>query len=148
MGFKSVQVRAGVGMKIVDGTLQRKQSQAKVSAKAPISAGKKMTGPPGSISSTTPAAAGAAAVGGGDATRMTPEFVRMRPALYLSAWAAMVEASAFEVDASGDIAPAFVQVWYRALLYCGRRCDVACVDCCVSKYFFLVYLECFFCSVA
>ncbi|CAM9312609.1 unnamed protein product, partial [Laminaria digitata] len=109
MGLKSVQVRAGVGMKVVDGTLQRKQSLAKVPPKAPISTGKKMAGPPGSISSATAAGAAAAGAGGGDAARMTPEFVRMRPALYLAAWAAMVEASAFEVDASGDVAPAYVQ---------------------------------------
>lgn len=138
MGLKSVQVRAGVGMKVVDGTLQRKQSLAKVPAKAPISAGKKNTGPPGSISSATAAAAaaaGAAGAGGGDAARMTPEFVRMRPALYLAAWAAMVEASAFEVDASGDVAPAFVQVC-GVVLYCiGRGVVILVFYCWVWKLF-------------
>lgn len=108
MGLKSVQVRAGVGMKVVDGTLQR--SRATAPSKSSISAGKKMAGSQGSTSSSAAAAAAAAAGAGGDAARMTPEFVRLRPALYLAAWAAMVEASAFEVDASGDVAPAFVQV--------------------------------------
>ena len=138
MGLKSVQVRAGVGMKVVDGTLQRKQPLAKLPAKAPISAGKTNIGPPGSISSAT---AIAAAAGGGDAARMTPEFVRLRPALYVAAWAAMVQASAFEVDASGDVAPAFVQVCC-AVLYCVWRGAVSLV---VLRCMFCLFFVCWFC---
>ena len=133
-----MQVRAGVGMKVVDGTLQRKQPLAKLPAKAPISAGKTNIGPPGSISSAT--AIAAAAAGGGDAARMTPEFVRLRPALYVAAWAAMVQASASEVDASGDVAPAFVQVCC-AVLYClARRCEFGCVTMYVLPVFRLLVL--------
>ena len=87
MGLKSVQVRAGAGMKIVDGTLQRSPSLSTAAA-APTTVGGGEDG------------AGAAA---------TPEFAAVRPALYGMAWAALVEASGFEADASGDVAPAFVQ---------------------------------------
>lgn len=86
-GLKSVRVRAGAGMKIVDGTLQRS---------------------PSSLGSVAGVGAGAAEDGAG-ATAATPEFAAARPALYAMAWAAMVEASGFEVDAGGDVAPAFVQ---------------------------------------
>lgn len=145
MGLKSVQVRAGVGMKVVDGTLQRKQSLAKVPAKAPTSAGKTNMGPPGSISPATAvtAAGGAAGAGGGDAARMTPEFVRLRPALYVAAWVAMVQASAFEVDASGDVAPAFVQVC-GTVLYCVWRDIVSLVVVrCLFCLFFVYWLRLF-----
>lgn len=82
MGLKSVQVRAGAGMKIVDGTLQKSQI----------------------------AKPGAAPGQDADAAAMTtPEFAAVRPALYKMAWGAMVEASRFKVDESGDIAPAFVE---------------------------------------
>lgn len=92
MGLKSVQVRAGAGMKIVDGTLQRSPSLVGAAAAAPAAAG------PGAAAGAEDGAAAA-----------TPEFAAARPALYGMAWAAMVEASRFGVDASGDVAPAFVQ---------------------------------------
>lgn len=92
MGLKSVHVRAGTGMKIVDGTLQRSPSTSENSV-----------GPGG----VPPARVKAA---------MTPEFAHVRPKLYRAAWEAMVAASSFEVDESGDVAPAFVQV-------CLVRCE-------------------------
>lgn len=91
-GFNSVQVRAGAGMKIVDGTLQR--------APAVFS---RSTGDRKGITAE-------AAAGSGEAMSMTPEFTRVRPVLYQAAWETMVEASKFDVDDNGDIAPAFVQV--------------------------------------
>lgn len=95
MGLKSVQVRAGAGMKIVDGTLQRSPSLGRTAGAEDGGAG------------ATAAAAAAA----------TPEFAAVRPALYAMAWAALIDASKFEVDTSGDVAPAFVQglaVVYKA----------------------------------
>lgn len=97
-GLKSVQVRVGTGMKIVDGTLQRSKSST-----ASISSSSRR----GSASASR---AGEAPEVGGLMTT-SPEFDRARPALFRAAWASMVDASEFRVDESGDVAPAFVQVW-------------------------------------
>ncbi len=106
-GLKSVQVRAGTGMKIVDGTLQRSPTSSREHHHPAASGGKPAgvggAGVAGGTAAVTAAAAAAAAAAA------TPEFFAVRPALYAMAWAAMVEASAFEADAGGDVAPAFVQ---------------------------------------
>lgn len=104
MGLKSVQVRAGAGMKVVDGTLQRAPSTSSRVAKA--SGTSRGNRSPGS------AAASAAA-----ARTWTPEFVRVRPSLYMAAWAAMMDASRFDVDESGDVAPGFVQAREGGCIY-------------------------------
>ncbi|CAM9468256.1 unnamed protein product, partial [Ectocarpus sp. 8 AP-2014] len=96
MGLKSVQVRAGAGMKIVDGTLQRSSQQ-------PARAG---GGRGGNNNNNNPAAERG---GEGAQTETTPQFSAARPALYAMAWAAMLEASGFEADSGGDVAAAFVQ---------------------------------------
>lgn len=96
-------------MKIVDGTLQRApavpSSGSGVTGKSPRSSGARKDKAAAAV-----AAAAVAATGSGVAMNMTPEFTRVRPVLYQAAWEAMVEASKFEVDDSGDVAPAFVQV--------------------------------------
>lgn len=79
-------------MKIVDGTLQRAPAVSSMS-----------TG-------DRKGAKAEAAAGSGVAMNMTPEFTRVRPVLYQAAWETMVEASKFDADDNGDIAPAFVQV--------------------------------------
>lgn len=104
MGLKSVQVRAGAGMKIVDGTLQR-SPPSRPAATGKFGGGGRTLG--GGAAATV--AAGVAGDEGTGASTTTPEFAVARPALYVMAWAALVEASRFEVDASGDVAPAFVQ---------------------------------------
>ncbi|CAN0140383.1 unnamed protein product, partial [Ectocarpus fasciculatus] len=97
MGLKSVQVRAGAGMKIVDGTLQRSSQQQ------PARAGGRGGG--NNNNNNKPAAER----GEGAETESTPQFSAARPALYAKAWAAMLDASGFEADSGGDVAPAFVQ---------------------------------------
>lgn len=99
MGLKSVQVRAGTGMKIVDGTLQRAASTSAASSR---------TGTAGSPSSGT-------GKGESELTVPSPEFDRTRPVLYRAAWESMVAASGFLVDESGDVAPTFVQVIVRCV---------------------------------
>lgn len=104
MGLKSVQVRAGTGMKIVNGTLQR-QPSVKPSR----------GGGGGGDASTASGAhsgpgAGVASARGVEGGASTPEFARVRPALFGAAWRSMVEASGFAVDDSGDVASAFVLV--------------------------------------
>lgn len=107
MGLKSVQVRAGTGMKIVDGTLQRSPPSR------PAATGKFGRGAAPSLGVAGGASEGERAAGrdgeGGAATAATPEFAAARPGLYVMAWAALVEASRFGVDVNGDVAPAFVQ---------------------------------------
>lgn len=108
MGLKSVQVRAGTGMKIVDGTLQRSPPSG------PAATGKFGRGAaPSTLGVGGGSSEGAAAAGDGGggeaATATTPEFAAARPGLYLMAWVALVEASRFRADVNGDVAPAFVQ---------------------------------------
>lgn len=75
-------------MKVVDGTLQRPKKSAAAAATTATTVAPSPPAPSWSPSN----------------------FARARPGLYSSAWTAMLEASRFEVDESGDVAPAFVQV--------------------------------------
>lgn len=94
MGLKSLQVRAGAGMRIVDGTLQMSPSRRKA---ASASGGQR-------------GGSGAGGKGRGEGVVSTPEFNRARPALFGLAWVSMMEASRFAVDENGDVASAFVLV--------------------------------------